>query len=201
MHRYTPLAPDSIRVLAITPALDSGHPLIECSLRHYPLQHASQEQYTAISYTWGKPRSGEKVIRLDGADFRVRRNLYWCLRGLRSHGFVHNIWLDAICIDQNNTPERNAQVALMGAIYRQASLVITWIGGRDLVFDNFCKRLEECHLSLEEAGIQNFKKLRKSAAWCSQRPYFARMWVIQENVLAAERLLLCGDYQCSWEKI
>jgi hypothetical protein len=41
------------------------------------------------------------------------------------------IWIDQICIDQSNLPERNQQVAIMGQIFGKARTVIAWLGKED----------------------------------------------------------------------
>ncbi|KAH7361167.1 hypothetical protein BKA66DRAFT_396649, partial [Pyrenochaeta sp. MPI-SDFR-AT-0127] len=41
------------------------------------------------------------------------------------------LWVDAICIDQNDLIERNHQVGLIGQIYSNATLVLTWGGKSD----------------------------------------------------------------------
>lgn len=56
------------------------------------------------------------------------------------------LWADAICIDQNNIPERNQQVRIMRKIFSQADRVLSWLGpaadSSDLAFD-FCNALEK----------------------------------------------------------
>ena len=41
------------------------------------------------------------------------------------------LWVDAICVDQKNIPERNAQVAIMDRIYAAAEKVVVWLGVAD----------------------------------------------------------------------
>ncbi|KAH8816676.1 heterokaryon incompatibility protein-domain-containing protein [Xylogone sp. PMI_703] len=41
------------------------------------------------------------------------------------------LWIDAICIDQNNIEERNEQVLLMNKIYSQAEGLLIWLGEED----------------------------------------------------------------------
>lgn len=40
-------------------------------------------------------------------------------------------WIDALCIDQRNIPERNSQVARMADIYTKADGVVVWLGKED----------------------------------------------------------------------
>lgn len=41
------------------------------------------------------------------------------------------LWIDALCIDQANLTERNAQVRLMSRIYKDAQSVVGWLGIED----------------------------------------------------------------------
>lgn len=41
------------------------------------------------------------------------------------------LWVDAICINQEDVPERNHQVALMSRIYSQSKTTLIWIGDKD----------------------------------------------------------------------
>lgn len=58
----------------------------------------------------------------------MSENLWLDLQCLKSLTEKQTFWIDAICIDQNNTIERNHQVELMGQIYRNASRVRVWLG-------------------------------------------------------------------------
>ena len=88
-------------------------------------------EYVALSYTWGPPTPTREVV-VDGASVQVRENLEIALRQLRRYRKIRGgtrIFVDAICIDQENTEERSQQVAMMRLIYRSATHVVVWIGG------------------------------------------------------------------------
>jgi len=53
------------------------------------------------------------------------------LQYLRQPSRTRKIWVDAICIDQSSTTERNHQVALMGEVYKLAKRVLIWLGEGD----------------------------------------------------------------------
>ena len=58
----------------------------------------------------------------------MTRNLAEALQYLRYENRPCVLWIDAICVDQNNIPERGHQVVRMAAIYPQASRVVVWLG-------------------------------------------------------------------------
>ena len=58
-------------------------------------------------------------------------NAYNLLRDLSSYLLPRLLWIDSICIDQDNSSEKTAQVKLMGQIYSRASFVAVWLGSSD----------------------------------------------------------------------
>ncbi|KAI1122353.1 heterokaryon incompatibility protein-domain-containing protein [Nemania abortiva] len=71
---------------------------------------------------------GEATLALGGHDMPLRHNLALALRYLRSTSQPLTLWVDAVCINQDDIVERNAQVALMASIYSRAAAVVTWLG-------------------------------------------------------------------------
>ena len=58
----------------------------------------------------------------------VTNYLYVALKYLQLQHEDRVLWIDAVCIDQNNKPERGHQVQQMADIYHQADRVIFWLG-------------------------------------------------------------------------
>jgi heterokaryon incompatibility protein (HET) len=50
---------------------------------------------------------------------------------VRSFNWTDLFWVDAICINQEDSRERSQQVKLMAAIYRSALSVCAWLGEED----------------------------------------------------------------------
>ncbi|OCK89082.1 HET-domain-containing protein [Cenococcum geophilum 1.58] len=109
-----------IRILELLPsALKwSG---IQTSLRAVPLDHIPV--YEALSYTWGTELPVHRIC-CNGQNFAIRPNLFHALRRLRYRTKPRLLWIDAICIDQDNTDEKNLQIPLMRNIYMSASQVL-----------------------------------------------------------------------------
>lgn len=130
-YKYRSLSSeDSLRLLEIN-ALD-GDDLL-CSMRTVPI--GGNTEYTALSYSWALDEDGDarlcERIFVDGALLNVTRNLYQGLRRIcaRQRPVVGGlIWIDAVCINQNDVVERNAQVARMAEIYSNAVRVLVWLG-------------------------------------------------------------------------
>jgi hypothetical protein len=102
---------------------------IECRLVEYSLQDADNEThpYEALSYVWGDPKD-PVPIKVGQDDLTVTRNLHAALLHLRYRYFERILWVDAICIDQENLRERGEQVQSMAKIYGSANRVVVWLG-------------------------------------------------------------------------
>jgi len=127
---HTPLSTEiSIRPLSIYPW---GPPdSISCNFHEADLEADDSSEadplFTALSYTWGSEHDSRK-ISVNGHSVTIRRNLYDFLVYAKREGWVYNLWIDALCINQSDTHEKNKQVALMGHIYSRAYRVLIWLG-------------------------------------------------------------------------
>jgi len=114
-----PLAPDYIRLLHIEKGEDPAP--IRCKLSQVSVK--SPPAYEALSYVWGDPEE-KCMITWNNEQVPVTRNLYTALPFLRLRDGERVMWIDAVCINQNDEQERSQQVRIMGKIYKQASQVI-----------------------------------------------------------------------------
>jgi hypothetical protein len=101
---------------------------ISVSLETWNIEDAPP--YNAISYVWGSP-SERQIITVDGVCVPVRKNCFRALQQARRHYPESYVWIDAICINQLDLEEKSTQVAMMGRIYKNASLVLACIGRAD----------------------------------------------------------------------
>jgi hypothetical protein len=118
-----------IRLLRLLPPKDPSNrdETVRCVLSPAQLDDVNTS-YTAISYMWGR-RDADQVIELDEASLSVTENLWTCLRKFRNHRDDNNFWVDAICINQEDSDERSSQVGQMGTIYAKAQEVVIWPRG------------------------------------------------------------------------
>jgi hypothetical protein len=123
-HQPLNLPSSEIRLLHLQAASTLYAPII-CSLEIVSLDKSPK--YEALSYTWGD-EEGSKAIQLHGKEFVVQENLRHALRRLRKKNAARKIWIDALCINQNDQAEKQAQLPLMKTIYERAELVNVWLG-------------------------------------------------------------------------
>lgn len=182
-----------IRLLRITPGFDDDDDhaeVLRCELRAHNLD--DNPPYQALSYTWGT--SGERCpIKINGEAYQVGRNLYDFLIKARRNVWLTGktwVWIDQVCIDQDNVPERNAQVCCMQRIYREAEGVLIWLGDTGSGGDEAMRAWSDA------SQIRN--DLRDQI---KKNPYWARLWVAQEIHLARRICILCSDSRLQWEDI
>ncbi|KAK5216368.1 hypothetical protein LTR72_010541 [Exophiala xenobiotica] len=132
IHRvYLPFPADqqSIRLVHLLPG--SGRDPINCRLsENIPLVSEKRKAaiaYEALSYAAGDLK-GTEEIRLNGWSFKVFGNLFLALSQLRFPETERLLWVDQLCINQIDIPERNSSVLLMCDIYRQATSTVVWLG-------------------------------------------------------------------------
>ena len=182
-----------IRLLDLQPRSRESH--VECTLKAIEL--SPRPLYTAISYTWGQ-ETEQTLITVNGLPFRVRRNLYDLLKDLRHQNQSRTLWIDAICINQEDISERNAQLRIMGDIFKSATNVISWlendIGDQNLTAADGAAILEACSLGKELQSSQTARFWEKLDLFFNH-PYWSRRWIIQEIALARSVTLVCGPYK------
>jgi len=109
-----------IRLIVLEPGGDEEP--VRCTIALSGLQHSN---FDAVSYIWATEEGDDtktQKIRVDGSLLLVTKICEAALRCLRRRQ-VRQIWIDAMCINQANTKERNHQVGLMDRIYKSATRI------------------------------------------------------------------------------
>jgi len=180
-YRYSTLSrePDSIRLLRLMPNRNN-EAIIRCELFQYALQESDKATYPyeALSYVWGgsdKPQS----IFIGNQYLAVTVNLHAALLRLRDHDIARIIWVDAVCINQEDDKEKTHQVQSMAQIYGKASRVIVWLGERA---DDSDVALEVIRAAGKKStNASNREKIQQTVLPLLQRPWFRRIWVRQRT--------------------
>jgi hypothetical protein len=145
-------------------------------------------------------------IILDGVPVLVGRNLEKALRTLREIPEISNgtrIWVDALCINQQDLEEKNFEVKRMGEIYRNADRVISYLGeesdqsGHILEFMDAIGEVVERATVLAPITLGFLRNIQADMALAMarflRRSYFSRIWIVQEIVLGGEKsIAICG---------
>ncbi|PIG80568.1 hypothetical protein AARAC_003269 [Aspergillus arachidicola] len=192
-----PTGSSSIRVLLLQPSTEDTAS-INCQLINYSLPTTGDGYlpYEALSYVWGS-ESTPRCIFLDGTTLSITDNLYAALLHLRDHQLPRMLWVDAVCINQQDEQEKGYQIQLMPTIYGRASHVIVWLGE---AADHSDRALEDIRLAAEDESFR-YEPTRPRGNECTailkllQRPWFRRIWVLQEISAARSILVMCGHFK------
>lgn len=139
------------RILQLLPG--TGEEVVRCQLSIVTLQCAPP--YEALSYAWGTSES-EIPILVDGKPRKVMVNLYSALLHLRRADVSLSLFVDAVCIHQEDLVEKGQQVQLMGSIFKHCTRVYVWLGAapivpsRSLVKDNEVGTVDESKCRFRE---------------------------------------------------
>lgn len=196
----------------------------ENAFKPAPDGSANIPHYEALSYTWGSTKSHKAIFTFhsDGGHRKllVTKNLALALRHLRTTTAPRTLWIDAICINQEDIKERSAQVKRMASIYSLAHRVVVWLGPGSPSSSLAMSTLEylgeqieisrqgnvihmpgavERHWYKESADLPYDARTLNAVLRLSERTYFTRVWIVQELFLSNHRTVIqCGSDSMSW---
>ena len=167
-----PISRSHIRLLRLLPSVNEKA-AIHCELFCTALDPKGNRLYEALSYVWGSEEKPCSVL-MNGYNMAIGENLHAALLHLRDHSIPRTIWVDAICIDQEDEEEKGHQVQSMAKIYAKASRVIVWLG-EDAAGSN--QALEEIRIAADLELSTRRLDNKAGILELIQRPWFERIWV------------------------
>lgn len=172
--------------------------------------------FVALSYTWGHA-TPTAMILVDGSVVPVRTNLEAALRRLRNKKPIASgtlVWVDALCIDQDNLTERETEVKRIRTIYKSAYDVVVWLGSEDQdssiaigMLKIMAASVTDGREEILENTIRQHPHMFGTGSWKAlglflNRPYWNRAWIMQEIAMGTEKTpVLCGDDIITWDQI
>ncbi|EHK18397.1 uncharacterized protein TRIVIDRAFT_3172, partial [Trichoderma virens Gv29-8] len=192
-YRYSPLLGHRhIRLLRLLPSRNQDAPL-HSQLFDYPMLELGDgsHMYEALSYVWGSSERPH-TLYIDERSMPITANLYEVLLRLRDKMIERILWIDAVCIDQTSIEERGEQIQYMAEIYSKANRVIVWLGEEA---DNSDQAFKNIRAAADEEHKQTFNKEtdRQAILAILERPWFRRIWVLQEVAAAQHIVMMCGS--------
>lgn len=223
MQLYQSIARESngFRIFELLPGFNASPAEIRGNLHEARLSNSPK--YEALSYCWGDP-TVKHSIQINGKPLPVTHSLYYALHHLRQPNESRYLWIDAICINQQDLDERSQQVGLMRQIYNQASHVVVWLGpeadnsraGMSLT-ENLCRAYHQRastgdlrqYQHLQDGGLSavyNLPAYRDGPDFVAffklfDRAWFGRGWVIQEVASAKTVTIQCGTCTLNFEDL
>ncbi|KAK0103303.1 hypothetical protein ONS95_005333 [Cadophora gregata] len=202
---------NEIRILDILPyGSDGPQALVKCEVRVVSL--SDKPVYDALSYRWGDPESQRRIL-VDNQETFVTDNLHAALLRLRRKDEKKTMWIDQLCINQQNQEEKAVQVRLMGQVYSNCHQCLIW--------------MDEINESVHQADAE---AIIDSLNWISNRslpvppctasasafegpiyalasigvanhPWWNRVWTVQEAILPTKKVFLWGPFRLSWDTL
>ncbi|KAF2262222.1 HET-domain-containing protein [Lojkania enalia] len=205
---FKPLpACDSIRILKLFPG-NFTDPL-ECKTVIVPSM-GRHERYEAVSYVWGDLNDAVDIT-CNGLPFTISANLADALRVFRNPAKARKLWVDIICINQQDKEEKSYQVRRMHEVYQNAVRVLAWVGhDQDGIAEDSFRLIRETNEYFddffEDYGPRLFHMLTpvpphpictdrdrwEKVAALLRRPWFGRVWAVQEAGIAKDCDLYWG---------
>lgn len=228
-YRSVPFSPDTaqIRLLRFKGSETNAQP-IRCEVQVFDLDRLPP--YIALSYVWGDAIDGYPLACNDSGEIAITYNLNEALKWRQyvnqtsPSTFAHDgvtiqwVWIDAICINQEDLDERKAQVLLMRQIYERAAKTIIWLGEVDQTVTSLLQTLDSARRSCEAAEGRAWSSMSReeriqhaspmvSRDWSSYDAlnkfmfsgWFSRIWVIQELAVSQKPIMLARHFELSWQ--
>ena len=194
----------SVRYVRLLPAAGGR---IHCEIFRASL--TGKVNYIALSYAWGCTKR-TKSITCNGRKLYVTESLLAALQRLRLTTESRVFWIDAVCINQEDIPERNHQVSLVRDIYKKAQQLFVWLGPGERYSNHgsalsLMKTFAAAQRHVRGADSYLVRQ-PTSEEWQAfdkflQRGWFMRMWVIIELAMGLKisgqdtTVFLCGSHQ------
>jgi hypothetical protein len=223
---YQPLRQEEkeIRVVVIESSDHVDQP-VRLTLRRTSLANQDRLLYEALSYCWGDGYEVVPISLVDDAgslvELLVSSNLEHAIRRIRQPDKDRLFWIDLLSINQNDMAERSQQVAMVSEIYASAQSVCVWIGEIDEIVHTQ-KDIEVIQTvavscapdKTREEADSTVLDVNGNTNWFNDRiflrPWFQRVWVLQEVWNAASAFptqdderrhrvsVLCGEFTIPW---
>lgn len=162
-----------IRLLRLGRLPETGQ--VTCSISHHSIDE--NPIYDALSYYWGAP-SETRAVLVDGTEVHVRKTLHRfleCLTACLPMG-SRLVWIDALCINQEDVEERSWQVSLMSDIFGLAENTYAWLGDGDpdcAYAVTHTSRLRKVPETERALYVKDFEQYLDCLF---MRPYWGRLW-------------------------
>jgi hypothetical protein len=215
-----------IRVFELHSAEDPNDRTIRGSLHAIDLD--KDVSFTALSYCWDEYSSPKDVIHCGDYSIEVTENCWSALWHMRKKFGSIKIWIDSICINQEDKDEKSIQIPLMGNIFSSAEVVYIWLGSGNRMTDSAMDFLKRGGLPFRlglglkgEDEIPTGYYLSWRLGWhiygrlitwrtkphmdglrdIFSRSWIGRLWTLQEALLARKPVIMCGLKTLPWRSL
>jgi hypothetical protein len=198
----------SCRIANSTPIITRHRPdLLIDTWRMCLTMSSSAESYIALSYVWGQAPT-LKTVQASLEDFQqpgslgreeIASQIPRTIRdAIALTGLLHKryLWVDSLCIVQDDKTTSHDQIARMASIYANAELTIVDAGGDDANYGlRGLRRVSFPRNRPQQIGklpngvqiVKEYYPSPNSSAWSK------RGWTFQESLFSKRKLIFCGN--------
>lgn len=208
-----------IRLLQVTHlARPDGEPRFAARLMQVALE--DNPIYISISYAWGEQSVVGYFVDPDGVETPLGYSqvILDIVSTLVPPGGTLYLWIDAMCINQDDHDERASQVTIMSDIYRRAQQVVIFLGAADGASTRAMDLFQLTRGFIQANGdvlpplaVDEFERRSRGAgldpaSWAAvarllSRRWFTRCWAVQEAALASDAVVVCGRHAVRWDEL
>jgi len=168
-RQLSSVAGRTIRILRLNPAPFSSEAPVSGVLEDISLDRAT---YDALSYQWRRDKPAVP-IRINDVQVLVTQNCHAALRRLRDTHRKRVVWIDAICINQQDDLEKNHQAAMISDIYKRTLKVFVWLG-------------------------ESSEKTDYALQWCTQMSRISSRWLVAKVDVELTRIRAPRNIRRLW---
>lgn len=177
--------------------------------------------YTTVSYVWGPRTRLKHALHTPVGRLTITETLYATLKKLRDRDKSVVLWVDAICINQDDDSEKTEQVQMLAQIFQNSVQTLGFIRDdgeseevaemlmqvrtREVLCEDSAdwpRNLPTCPKSWNKRGMPPpTDPIWSKTSEFFRNDWFRRVWIIQEVVIARNMKLICGKYTIDWEYV
>lgn len=217
LYQHERLDDGHLRVLTLFPGdeLDPLHGLI------WVTRLDAKVHYTTVSYVWGPKSRRKHALHTPVGRLTITEPLYFTLKKLRKRHKSEVLWVDAICINQDDDNEKTEQVKMLAQIFQNSAQTLGFIQdngeskeviemlmqvrAREVLCEDsvdWPRNLPTCPKGWNKRGLPpSLDPIWSKTADFFRNDWFRRVWIIQEVVIARNMKLVCGKYIIDWEHL
>lgn len=214
---YLPLVEGDLRLFVLFPG-EYDDPL-RGAICHMPFDNAGP--YRSLSYVWGSDHQSERNLVTPQGVLKIKASLGSALQRIRQRKKELILWVDSICINQEDTKEKVQQILLLPRVFQGATCTLAVLATDDKSYQAVEILLQIAALDLYGSDFSTWPKklIRPRATWVKngmpdhdstiwrdvscmfQRPWFRRAWIVQESIAARTVQFVCGKWIFDWNDL
>jgi hypothetical protein len=151
---------------------------------------------------------------INGCFLPVTRNASEALHAVAPFWGTRLVWIDSICINQQDPLDKNQQVPLLAEIYQRATRTLAWLGDSPLAENAVLQlrrlrqvevdkqvREEACRVMKQNVFDANSSQKWRAVSEFLSHQYWTRVWIIQELAVSRNVHIIYGIHRIPMDSV